>query len=97
MPKNSGLVYDRKNTDGTTSVVYLIFNAGSGWYHEFSAGPKRGATGGEYINPFAGALDTPPWAKVTESHANAIKRGLERVLSPNTTIAGSLSVDLDQS
>jgi len=95
MPKNSGVYYDRKNSDGTTSLIYLIFNTGSGWYHEFSAGPNKGGMGGEYVNPIAGALETPSWAKVTAAHAGVIKAGLDRVLNP--TIKGSLSVDLDQS
>lgn len=79
MPKNSGVVYERKNSDGTKSTVYLIFNAGSGWYHEFSAGPNKGGMGGEYVNPFAKALDTPSWATVTESHARVIKAGLDKI------------------
>ena len=87
--KNSGVYYPRDKS----SIVYLLFNTGSGWYHEFSNGTDAGAMPGEYVNPLARALDTGSWAKVTLSHANVIKRSLDAVR--NTQISGSVSVDIN--
>lgn len=93
MPKNSGVYYDRKNPDGTTSTVYLVFNTGSGFQHEFSAGPGKGNMNPAYNNALAKALDTPSWAKVTEGHARVIKRGLAAVT--NRDVSGDLTVTID--
>lgn len=93
MPKNSGVYYDRKNPDGTTSVVYLVFNTGSGFMHEFSAGPGAGNMNPAYNNALAKALDTPTWAKVTEGHARVIKRGLTAVTARE--VSGDLTVTID--
>lgn len=77
MPRNSGFRYP--NSTPPNTVTYLVCNGGSGWYHEFSNGPGAGNADGSYINPVAVAFDTPNWASITESHANAIKRSLDLV------------------
>lgn len=84
--RNSGVYY---NLDDNT-VVYLIFNAGSGWYHEFSNGEGNGSMPSDYNNALAGALYTPSWAKVTRSHADVIKQSLEAV--QRTRIDGKLAI-----
>jgi len=76
MARNAGVFY---KPDGTT-VVYLVFNTESGWYHEFGNGKGNGPMPGGYNNALAGALDTPSWAQVTKGHADVIKRGLAAVL-----------------
>lgn len=87
--KNCGVYYERsKNT-----WVYLIFNSGSGWYHEFSNGANAGRMPSDYNNALAVALDTRTWAKVTPGHARVIKAGLDAVR--RTAVTGSLSVDIE--
>lgn len=76
MARNAGVYYKRDEK----TVVYLIFNTESGWYHEFSNGTGNGPMPGGYNNALAGALDTPSWAQVTKGHADVIKRGLAAVL-----------------
>lgn len=76
MPKNSGVFYTRASNQW---IVYLIFNSGSGWMHEFSSGRPGAAMSGAYNNAVARALDTPSWASITESHSNVIKSGLAAV------------------
>jgi len=86
--KNCGVYYEKsKNT-----WVYLIFNSGSGWYHEFSNGANAGPMPSAYNNALATALDTRTWAKVTAGHARVIKQGLDAVR--RTAVTGSLSVDI---
>lgn len=87
--RNSGVYYEKsKNT-----WVYLIFNTGSGWFHEFSNGTNAGPMPSDYNNALATALDTPSWAKVTAGHAGVIKQGLAAVR--RTQVVGVLSVDIE--
>lgn len=66
---------------------YILFNDVSGFYVEHTTG-----LGGKYNNPIAQAWDTNAWPKITEAHANVIKRSLDAVR--RTAVTGSLSVDL---
>lgn len=73
--KNSGVYYEP--SEG--SVTYLLFNTGSGWFHEFSNGAGNGPMPGDYNNALAGTLGTGSWAKVTPGHAAVIKKSLDAV------------------
>jgi hypothetical protein len=86
---NSGVYYE----NGKNTLVYLVFNTDSGWFHEFGQGQNGGAMPGDYNNALARALGTPSWAKVTKGHADVIKRGLVQV-QPKA-IPAELSVALD--
>ncbi|QDH93282.1 endolysin [Microbacterium phage Cressida] len=86
---NSGVYYE----NGKNTLVYLVFNTDSGWFHEFGNGPGNGPMPGDYNNALARALGTPSWAKVTKGHADVIKRGLSAV-QPKS-IPSELSVALD--
>lgn len=55
--------------------VNLHFNEASGFYYEFTSG------GGKYNDDIAKAWETNFWPEITESHAGAIKRALDKVLS----------------
>ncbi|QDH91622.1 endolysin [Microbacterium phage Cinna] len=87
---NSGVYYE----NGKNTIVYMVFNTESGWFHEFGQGTGGGAMPGEYNNALARALGTPSWAKITKGHADAIKRGLTAV-QPRA-IPSELTVDLDR-
>lgn len=73
--KNSGVYYEPSKG----SVTYLLFNTGSGWYHEFSNGAGNGPMPGDYNNALAGTLGTGSWAKITPGHAAVIKTSLDAV------------------
>lgn len=73
--KNSGVYYEPSKG----SVTYLLFNTGSGWFHEFSNGAGNGPMPGDYNNALAGTLGTGSWAKVTPGHAAVIKASLDAV------------------
>lgn len=88
--KNSGVYYEASNN----TWIYLLFNTGSGWYHEFSNGEGKGAVSGAYNNGLAITLGTDSWAKVTQSHAGVIKDSLAAVRRTNVT--GSLRVDVNE-
>lgn len=88
--KNSGVYYTRDSK----TIVYLMFNTGSGWYHEFSNGKNAGAMPGSYNNALAGTLATDSWAKITESHARVLKASLDAVR--NSKVSGSLSVTIEE-
>lgn len=75
--KNSGAYYTPASNAKT--IIYLLFNTGSGWWHEFSNGPGNGPMPSTYNNPLAGTLDTGTWAKITESHARVLKDSLDKV------------------
>lgn len=77
MSKNVG-VYYAKSTPANT-WVYMQFNTTSGYYSEYGNGDGAGQAGGDYNSPYANTLGTGSWAKITESHANAIKRSLDLV------------------
>lgn len=77
--------YYTRSSDKAT--VFLLFNDESGWYTEHT-----GATG-PYNNNLANYWQTNPWAPITESHANAIKRGLDAVRNPKLTL--DVTVDID--
>lgn len=68
MAQNSGFVYTR---DSDQAVVNLIVNTESGFTSEYIA--PKGNTGG-YNNPVATAFNTPPFAPISDSHAQQIKR-----------------------
>ena len=68
--------------------VCILFNEASGFYFEHTG------VGGKYNNPIAENWGTGTWPPITESHATVIKRALDAVR--RTTVAGSLSVDLDE-
>lgn len=87
--KNCGVYYE----DGTNTWKYLIFNTGSGWWHEFGNGNNAGKMPPAYNNAFAKALGTEDWAQVTAGHARVIKQALGAV--QRTQVTGSLSVDID--
>lgn len=72
MTKNSGFYYEA-NGDPKT-VKYLIANAGSGFVSEYGNGPGKGPMNGSYNNAVASAFGTGSFAKITESHAEEIKR-----------------------
>lgn len=82
--KNSCVYYQKDN-----AWIYLVFNTGSGWYHEYSNGPGEGTMPGEYNNPLAATLGTGSFAKVTASHAGVIKTSLDAVR--RTTLAGEVT------
>jgi len=77
MPKNTGIA------TGPTATAkawrYLIFNYGSGIGHEFSGSSSGEPIAGSVVNELAVAFDTPPWAKVSESHYNRIVASLNDV------------------
>ena len=77
MAKNSGFYYDSKNATGQRVTIQLICNAGSGFEQEYSNGTGNMPAG--YNNAIAAAFDTGSFAKITESHADAIKRSLAEV------------------
>lgn len=70
-----GAVY--KKRDG--NYVYLLFNDVSGFYSEFGYGSKGKKMPGNYVNPIAENWDTNSWPTISESHANEIKRSLDKV------------------
>lgn len=72
MPKNSGVWYRKDKT----TYVYLVFNTGSGFAHEFSNGTNRGTMPGKYTAGLKAAMDIAGWSEVTLSHANVIKAAL---------------------
>lgn len=75
MPKNSGVWYKKdKNT-----YVYLVFNTGSGFAHEFSNGTDAGTMPGAYTAGLKAAMDIASWSEVTLGHANVIKLALAAV------------------
>ena len=82
MPRNSGVYWSR--ADGKTE--FMVFNAGSGFRANHSG------VGMEYNNALAKALDTPDWAKITESHARVIIAAVDAVRSSKAS--GSLTVDV---
>lgn len=69
MPKNSGVWYKKDKS----TYVYLVFNAGSGWAHEFSNGTNAGTMPGAYTAGLKVALDIAGWSEVTAGHAAVIK------------------------
>lgn len=77
MCKNSGVYYPVLSTPNTWK--YLVFNTGSGWYSEYGNGNGAGPSDSKYNSPYAATLGTGNWAQVTESHANQIKRDLDKV------------------
>lgn len=86
--KNSGVYY----LPDPKTVIYLLFNTGSGWYHEFSNGKGGGSMPSDYNNALAATLGTGSWAKVTAGHAAVIKTACDAVR--RTTLAGSVHVDI---
>ncbi|WP_130864642.1 hypothetical protein [Acidipropionibacterium timonense] len=64
--------------DGKT-VIYLIFDAASGWWHEFGHGKGGGPMSASYVNPIASGWGTGSWPEITPSHASVIKASLDRV------------------
>lgn len=54
--------------------VYMIFNEVSGFYSEHTTGG-----GGPYNNPLATHWRTGSWPTITENHAAALKRNLDKV------------------
>lgn len=85
---NSGVYYE----SGPKTIIYLVFNTQSGWFHEFSNGTGGGAMPPAYNNALATALGTPSWAKVTQSHARVIKNALASV--QRNVVSGDLSVTI---
>lgn len=75
MPKNSGVWYKRDKS----TYVYLVFNTGSGFAHEFSNGTNAGTMPGTYTAQLKVSMDIAGWSEVTESHARVIKIGLAAV------------------
>lgn len=75
MPKNSGVWY-RKDT---STYVYLVFNTGSGFAHEFSNGKNAGAMPGSYTAGLKVSMDISGWSEVTLGHANVIKKACVEV------------------
>ena len=70
MAKNSGM-YWRRRADGKTE--YCIYNTDSGFRANHSG------VDAAYNNRLAKALDTPPWAEVTEAHAKVIMAAVDAV------------------
>lgn len=83
MPKNSGVATQR-STDKVW--MYLVFNYGSGLGHEFNSGSAN-PIDGTTVDGIARAFDTTPWAKVSESHYNVIKRSLNKVAEINVNVS----------
>lgn len=82
MGKNVGVYYP--STPANT-WKYMQFNTDSGWYSEFGNGAGNGTTDAAYNNALATALGTGSWAKITESHANAIKRDLDKLQASHSS------------
>lgn len=61
------------------TVIYLVFDSRSGFWHEFSNGAGRGPLSGGYVNPIAKNWDTGSWPQVTEAHARVLKAHLDLV------------------
>lgn len=61
--------------------VRLLFNETSGWYSEVSQ------IEGDYVNSIANNWETNSWPDITESHANAIKRDLDKHASKTSLSA----------
>lgn len=72
MPKNSGVWYRKDKS----TYVYLVFNTGSGFAHEFSNGANAGTMPGSYTAGLRHAMDIAGWSEVTLGHANVIKKAL---------------------
>ncbi len=82
MAKNSAFYYTTTDTKtGQEETRYLIVNTTSGFYSEYSNGAGRGAMDGGYNTAIAATLDTGTFAKITASHAAALKASCERVLA----------------
>lgn len=75
MPKNSGVWYKKDKS----TYVYLVFNTGSGFAHEFSNGLNAGTMPGSYTAGLKASMDIASWSEVTLSHANVIKNALAAV------------------
>ena len=75
-----GAYYTRKS-DG--AVVNMLFNEVSGWWTIHTGG------GGSYNNPIATSWATGPWVSLTESHALAIQRDLDKVKTGSATATGA--------
>src|SRR5690606_16387376 len=75
MPKNSGVWYKKDKS----TYVYLVFNTGSGFAHEFSNGTNAGTMPGPYTAGLKASMDIASWSQVTESHAQVIKNALAAV------------------
>ena len=75
MPKNSGVWYKKdKNT-----YMYLVFNTGSGFAHEFYRGVDKGTMPGDYTAGLLKSMDISAWSEVTELHAKVIKSALTAI------------------
>lgn len=72
MPKNSGVWYKKDKS----TYVYLVFNTGSGFAHEFSNGTNAGTMPGNYTAGLKASMDISSWSEVTLGHANVIKSAL---------------------
>ncbi|QCG77499.1 endolysin [Microbacterium phage DizzyRudy] len=75
MPKNSGVWYKKDKS----TYVYLVFNTGSGFAHEFSNGTNAGTMPGTYTAGLKASMDIAGWSEVTLGHANVIKSALAAV------------------
>ena len=71
---------------------YLVFNTFSGWSQEFNNG-SGGPIGGAYSNPLAATLRTGSWAKVSKSHAEAIKRSLADLRAGKVEVSGTVTIE----
>ena len=77
MARNTGIYWKSESQPNT--FIYATFNAESGFWADFSNGSGHGPMPSDYNNALAGAMDTPSWAKVTESHANVIRAACAQV------------------
>lgn len=75
MPKNSGVWYKKDKS----TYVYMVFNTGSGFAHEFSNGTNAGTMPGTYTAALKVSMDIAGWSEVTLGHANVIKSALAQV------------------
>ena len=71
---------------------YLVFNTFSGWSQEFNNG-TGGPIGGGYSNPLAATLRTGSWARVSKSHAEAIKRSLADLRAGKVEVSGTVTIE----
>ena len=91
---NSGFWYSDTGSAGPTdTVVYLIANPVSGWWHEYSNGPGLGPMPGGYNNGVAAAFRTGSFQRITASHARTIRRSLDALRS--RVVDGSLRVEIN--
>lgn len=75
MSKNVSVWYQ----PDSKTYIYMVFNATSGFVHEFSNGKGKGTMPGSYTAGVSQAFDTNGWTSITASHAAVIKSSLAAV------------------